>query len=101
MQSDPNGLTAGTMARSSSPDRREERFDTDDVHYSREVVGEHVQRHLRRHFGQRLHQKCVAPIRIFSVPNGCSTVSRHVRIASGFLVQTRLHGIDNVPCSNA
>ncbi len=24
-----NGLTAGTMTRSSSPDRREERFDTD------------------------------------------------------------------------
>jgi hypothetical protein len=26
MLSDPNGLTAGTMTRSSSPDRREERF---------------------------------------------------------------------------
>ena len=55
MLSDPNGLTAGTMTRFSSPDRREERFDTDDVHHAREVVGEHVQRHLSRHFGQRLH----------------------------------------------
>ena len=49
------------MTRSSSPDRREERFDTDDVHYAREVVGEHVQRHLSRHFGQRLHQKVRRP----------------------------------------
>ena len=36
MLSDPNDLTAGTMTRSSSPDRREERFDTDDVHHARE-----------------------------------------------------------------
>ena len=35
--SDLNGLTAGTMTRPSSPDRREERFDTDDVHHPREV----------------------------------------------------------------
>ena len=86
MLSDPNDLTAGTMTRSSSPDRREERFDTDDVHHAREVVGEHVQRHLGHHFlGSVFIRKCVAPIRIFRVPNGCSTVSRRVRIASGFL----------------
>src|ERR1700692_3747146 len=40
MLSDPNGLTAGTMTRSSSPDRREERVDADDVHHARGVVGE-------------------------------------------------------------
>src|SRR6202171_3859840 len=50
-----HGAHNGT--RSSSPDRREERFDTDDVHHAREVVGEHVQRHLGRHLRQRLHQK--------------------------------------------
>src|SRR5258708_12780567 len=61
MLSDPNGLTADAMTRSSSLDRREERLDTDDVHHAREVVGEHVQRHLSRHFGQRLHQKVRRP----------------------------------------
>jgi len=35
--------------------------DTDDIHHAREVVGEHVQRHLSRHFGQRLHQKVRRP----------------------------------------
>src|SRR3974377_663494 len=35
-------------------------------------------------FGSVFIKKCVAPIRIFNVPNGCSTVSRRVRIASGF-----------------
>src|SRR5882757_3625842 len=36
-------------------------------------------------FGSVFIRKCVAPIRIFSAPNGCSTVSRRVRIASGVL----------------
>ena len=40
---------------SSSPHRGQEWFNTDDVHHSREVVGEHVQRHLGRHLRQRLH----------------------------------------------
>jgi hypothetical protein len=35
--------------------------------------------------GGSLSVENVAPIRIFGVPNGCSTVSRRVRIASGFL----------------
>jgi hypothetical protein len=45
MLSDLNGHTARNSTRSSSPDRGEERFDTDDVHHAREVVGEHVHRH--------------------------------------------------------
>jgi len=32
-------------------------------------------------FGRRFIRKCVAPIRILSVPKGCSTVSRRWRIA--------------------
>jgi hypothetical protein len=32
-------------------------------------------------FGSRFIRKCVAPIRILSVPNGCSTVSRRWRMA--------------------
>jgi hypothetical protein len=36
-------------------------------------------------FFSRLIRKCVAPIRIFSVANGCSTVWRRTRIACGFL----------------
>src|SRR5262249_34571189 len=35
-------------------------------------------------FGNVLHRKCVAPILIFMVPKGCSTVSRRVRMALGF-----------------
>src|SRR5664279_4130036 len=61
MLSDLNGHTARTMTRSSSPDRGQEWFDTDDVHNAREVVGKHLQRHLSRHFGQRLHQKVRRP----------------------------------------
>ena len=61
MLSDPNGVAVGTVTCSSSPDSREERFDTDDVHHAREVVGKHVQRHLSRHFGQRLHEKVRRP----------------------------------------
>ncbi len=75
MLSDPNRLTADAMTRSSSLDRREERFDTDDVHHAREVVGEHVQRHLSRHFGQRLHQKVRRP----SASSACRTDARPSR----------------------
>jgi hypothetical protein len=32
--------------------------------------------------GSVLHKKCVAPLRILSAPNGCSTVSRRARIAT-------------------
>ena len=38
MLSDPNGLTARTLTRSSSPDSGEERFDAHDVHHAREVA---------------------------------------------------------------
>ena len=34
---------------------------------------------------RRFIRKCVAPILIFSVPKGCSAVSRRWRIACGFL----------------
>ena len=51
--SEMNGHKARTTQHSSCPDRREERFDTDDIHHAREVVGEHVQRHLSRHLQQR------------------------------------------------
>src|SRR3954454_16049962 len=81
---DERSQNAYNMTRCSCPDRREERFDTDDVHHAREVVGEHVQRHLSRHFGSVFIRKCVAPIRIFRVANGCSTVSRRTRMACGF-----------------
>src|ERR1019366_5918235 len=85
MLSDPNGLTAGTMTRSSSPDRREERFDTDDVHHAREVVGEHVQRHLSRHFGQHLQ-------RAKRMLDRLATSTHCIRIS----VQARLHSINNI-----
>ena len=37
-----------------------------------------------------LVRKCVEPIQAFSVPNGCSTVARRIRIASGLRVGTRV-----------
>jgi hypothetical protein len=84
------------MTRSSSPDRREERFDTDDVHHAREVVGEHVQRHLSRHFGQRLHQKVRRPHphlqRAKRMLDRLATSTHCIRIS----VQARLHSIDNI-----
>jgi hypothetical protein len=52
---DLNPPGAHNMTRSSSPHRGQERFNTDDVHHSREVVSKHVQRHLGRHLWQRLH----------------------------------------------
>ena len=59
--SNRNGLGGHHDTLPSSPDRSEERFNTDDDHHAREVVGEHVQRHLSRHFWQRLHQKVRRP----------------------------------------
>src|SRR6476661_3294175 len=96
MLSGPNSLTAGTMTRSSSPDRREERFDTDDVHHAREVVGEHMQRHLGRHLRQRLHQKVRRPHphlqRAKRMLNRLAASTHRIRIS----VQARLHSIDNI-----
>src|SRR5262249_29018396 len=46
-------------------------------------------------FGNVVHRKCVAPMRIFMVPKGCSTVSRRVRMASGFLSSLSCTGLDN------
>ncbi len=44
---------------------------------AREIVGEHVQRHLVwRTRGSVFIRKWVAPIRALIVPKGCSTVSR-------------------------
>jgi hypothetical protein len=40
-------LETPKTTRSSSPDRRQERLHADDVHHAREIVGKHVQRHLR------------------------------------------------------
>src|SRR5665811_1980188 len=96
MLSDLNGLTAGTMTRSSSPDRGQEWFDTDDVHNAREVVGKHVERHLSRHFGQRLHQKVRRPHphlqRAKRMFDRLATSTHCIRIS----VQARLHSIDNI-----
>jgi hypothetical protein len=40
-------------------------------------------------------KKCVAPMRIFSVADGCSTVSRRTRMACGLLSRI-LRYFDNV-----
>ena len=55
-------------------------------------VGEHVQRHLSRHFGQRLHRKVRRPHPHLQRAERMLASTHRIRI----LVQTRLHGIDNV-----
>src|SRR6516164_7477213 len=66
------------------PDRCYESLHTDDIHDPREIVSEHVQGHFGSNLWQASHQEVCAPIRILSVPNGCSTVSRRRRMACGF-----------------
>jgi hypothetical protein len=49
-------------------DRGQQRLNAHNVHHAGEIVGEHMQRHLGGNLGKRFISKCVAPIRIFSVP---------------------------------
>ena len=63
--------------------RAKPRLDADDIHDARQIVSQHVQRHLGGDLGQRLLKKWVAPIRALIVPKGCSTVPRRWRIFSG------------------
>jgi hypothetical protein len=46
----------------------------DDRHYAFHIVGQNVERHFGRDLRQPSHEKCVAPIHAFMVPNGCSAV---------------------------
>jgi hypothetical protein len=96
MLSDLIGHSARNVTRSSNPDCREERFDTDDVHHAREVVGEHVERHFSRYLRQRLHQK---------VRRTHPHLQRGERMLDGFashthglrvLIEPRLRGFDDV-----
>ena len=85
----------------SGRDRRHQRLDADDVHHARQIVGEHAAAPSRRQpSAASCIRKCVAPIRIFSVPNGCSTVSRRVRIASGFLSSLSCTASTTSSCSH-
>jgi hypothetical protein len=59
--SDLNGHTMRKRHEPSGPDCYQKRLDTDDVHHAREIVGEHVQRHLSCYLRQRLHQKVRRP----------------------------------------
>jgi hypothetical protein len=78
------------------PHHRQERLNTDDVHYAREIIGEHVQCHLGGDLRQALHQKvrgahphlqrrermlgCLAPL------------AHRLRV----LIETLLHGFEHV-----
>jgi hypothetical protein len=46
--------------------------------------GSSTARRDRKHIRRRFIKRCVAPMRIFSVAKGCSTVPRRWRIACGF-----------------
>ena len=78
------GVAIESTARASRPHGCQQRLDADDVQHTREIVAEYVQRHFGRYIGQSLHQKVRRTHLIFSVANGCSTVSRRIRMACGF-----------------
>ena len=67
----------------SGRDRGHQRLGPDDVHGPCQVIGQDRESHIGGYFWKRLVRKCVAPMRAFIVPNGCSTVSRRTRIACG------------------
>jgi hypothetical protein len=57
-------------------------------------------------FGRRFIRKCVVPMRIFSVPNGCSTVSRRARAGacrgSRRCLRHRIPAVGpKIPCTKA
>src|ERR1700749_733494 len=62
-------------------DRSDQRLDPDDVQNAGQIIGEDREGHLGGYLWERLVRKCVAPMRAFIVPNGCSTVSRRCRMA--------------------
>src|SRR5262249_61320412 len=65
-------------------DCRHNRLDAKDIQCTRQIVGEHSAISLAT-LGRVFIKKRVAAIRILIVPKGCSTVSRRVRMAPGFL----------------
>ena len=65
----------------SDHDRSHQRLGPNDVHGSCQVIGQDRESHLGGYFWSVLARKCVAPMRAFMVPNGCSTVSRRTRMA--------------------
>ena len=80
-----NGAVEGALVPVLRPDGLHHPRDANNVDHARQIVAEHRERHLSRHLRKCLHQEVrLAPIRILMVPNGCSTTSRRVRIASGF-----------------
>ena len=69
--------------RDSGPDRRHQQADTQDGNDEFEVIGQDVEAYLRAtRFNVRV-RKCVEPIQVLMVPNGCSAVCRRMRMISG------------------
>jgi hypothetical protein len=65
-------------------DYRHQRLDADDVQSTHKIIGQYTRAISVETFGSAFVRKCVVPIRIFIVPNGCSTVSRHTRMSPDF-----------------
>jgi hypothetical protein len=97
---DLKGATGRTMTRSSSPDRHKDRFDTDDVHHAREVVGEHVQRHLGRQFWAAYSSESASPPYPSSARQTDPRRSRGQYACIRMLVQGRLHNINSAFCGD-
>jgi hypothetical protein len=78
----------GRIGSVSGCDRGHQRLGPDDVHDPCQIIGQDRESHLGGYFW-----KCVAPMRAFIVPNGCSTVSRRWRMAYAFA--SILHSLDH------
>ena len=65
-------------------DRNHQRVGPNDVHDSCQIIGQDRESHLGGYFWKRFGEEVCRPMRAFIVPNGCSTLSRRWRMASGF-----------------
>ena len=69
---------------------------TDDVHYAREIIGEHVQGHLGRNLRQALHQKMRRAHPHLERAEGMLSRLAAQAHRLWVLIETLLHGFENM-----
>lgn len=75
-------------------DRFEQPPDAQDAHHSLEVVSEHIKAHFSTDPWEGSGQEVAGPIQYLSVPNGCSTVWRHLDFP-WIVLQLNLHRVED------
>jgi hypothetical protein len=76
--------------------RRHERLDADDIDDARQIVSQHVQRHLGGDLRKTLHQEVRRPHSHLQRAEGMFTVSRRWRMACGLLSRRLCTGFQHV-----